>query len=207
MSTPSIQAWLIDLDGTLYSPRPVQLAMALELVLTGPHRVPLLREFRKQHEKLREEFHANPELECAPSPFEEQLRRSAESLRVDQDRLRALVQSWMMERPAKWLRWSKRRALLDEIARFKQSGGKTALVSDYPAEIKLRALGVRELFDIVVSNGEHQRLTRLKPSPDGYRIAASELDVPPENCLVIGDRADADGLAAARAGMQFRLVR
>ncbi len=203
---PPHKAWLVDLDGTLYSPKPVQLLMAAELLLTGPHRVKALREFRHQHELLREEFRGSSELEFFPSPFDEQLRRTAEVLAIETGALRALVLSWMVDRPGKWLRLTRRRGLLEQIALFRASGGKTALVSDYPAETKLRALGCRESFDLVVSNGEHPRLTRLKPSPDGFRIAASELGVRPEDCLVIGDRPDADGQAARAAGMAFQLV-
>lgn len=201
------RAWLVDLDGTLYSPAPVKLAMAAELALLGPHRIRWLSEFRRQHELLREEFERNPALELAPSPFEEQLRRSAEVLAVEAELLRAVVHAWMIHRPGKWLRLVRRAALLREITEHRARGGKTALVSDYPAEAKLRALGARELFDVVVSNGEHPRLTRLKPSPDGFRIAAAELDVEPQECLVLGDREDADGAAARAANMAFRLIK
>ena len=62
-------------------------------------------------------------------------------------------------------------------------------------------------FDVVVSNGEHPDLKRLKPAPDGMLLAAAELGVLPEHCLVIGDRDDADGAAARAAGMAFRLIR
>jgi HAD superfamily hydrolase (TIGR01509 family) len=46
----------------------------------------------------------------------------------------------------------------------------------------------------------------MKPDPDGMLRAAALLRVPPERCLVIGDRDDADGGAARAAGMGFRKV-
>ena len=76
-----------------------------------------------------------------------------------------------------------------------------ALVSDYPASSKLKALGLESAFDTVVSNGEPSGPSRLKPAPDGFLLAAERLGVAPQECLVIGDRKDADGLAASRAGM------
>jgi HAD superfamily hydrolase (TIGR01549 family) len=112
----------------------------------------------------------------------------------------------MVARPAKWLRLARRGALLGELARFRAGGGRTALVSDYPAEAKLAALGARELFDAVVASGEPGGPDRLKPAPDGYLCAARALGVAPAECLVIGDRDDADGVAARRAGMAFRRV-
>jgi len=101
----------------------------------------------------------------------------------------------------------RRKALLDEIEAFHAKGGKTALVSDYPARTKLRALGVESLFDTIVANGEPGGPSALKPSPEGYLAAAKRLEIEASHCLVLGDRDDADGEAARRAGMGFRLVR
>ena len=70
----------------------------------------------------------------------------------------------------------------------------------------LEAMGIRHLFDVVVASGEHSALKRLKPCPDGFELAASLLEVAPSDCLVLGDREDADGDAARRAGMRFRLI-
>ncbi len=42
------RALIVDLDGTLYHPLPVKLAMAAELGLFGWRAVPLLREFRAE---------------------------------------------------------------------------------------------------------------------------------------------------------------
>jgi putative hydrolase of the HAD superfamily len=201
-SEPQVRAYLVDLDGTLYRPGWVKLGMALELLCLGPHRLSWLRAFRHEHERMR----GTSEQEFNPSPYEVQVARAAEHLAVAPAELQKVVEEWMQRRPGKWLRLAKNAALLQEIATFKQAGGKTALVSDYPASAKLDALGIRSHFDIIVANGETLGLSRLKPAPDGYLLAASALGVPPAECLVIGDREDADGAAARAAGMQFRLV-
>ena len=205
-ATTAPRGWLLDLDGTLYRALFVKCAMAGELSMLGWSALETLRRFRKVHEQLRDEIRRNPVLEFAPNPLEEQLTRTADSLGVPLEEVRAVVNEWMIERPCKWLALCKRSGLLKEIRDFRAAGGRTALVSDYPAARKLAALGASELFDVVVSNGEHPRLTRIKPSADGYRLAASELELEPEHCLVIGDRQDADGLAARSAGMRFRLI-
>lgn len=207
-------AWLVDLDGTLYYPLWVKLAMAAELSLLGWSSVATLRSFRKQHEHLRQlategaERVVERELEHnAPSPFHEQLQRTALTLGRDPADVERRVMEWMFRRPGKWIRLFRRRALLDEIAGFHDSGGKTALVSDYPATEKLERLGHNGLFDVVVANGEPEGPRRLKPDPDGYLAAARRLGAEPARCLVLGDRDDADGAAARAAGMQFRLVK
>ncbi len=201
-----IVAWLIDLDGTLYRASPMKRKMALELGFLGIHRARLLSQFRHAHEELREQQAQDPRMSFEPTPFDEQLQRTATRAGRSVDEVRAIVSEWMIERPGKWLRRHRRESLIEEITQFRAQGGKTAVVSDYPVKSKLRALGLTEHFDQIVANGETDGLTRLKPSPDGYLLAACLLDCSPDECLVIGDRDDADGAAARAAGMQFRLV-
>jgi HAD superfamily hydrolase (TIGR01509 family) len=200
LSAGTHAAWLVDLDGTLYVQAPVRLAMAAELSLLGWPSVRFLRQFRREHERLRE-------LGLEGDPFRLQIERTAQALGASPSAIEATVRDWMIERPAKWLPLFRRRELLAELASFRAAGGRTALVSDYPARRKLEALGASGLFDIVVASGEPDGPTRLKPHPSGMLRAAAALGVEPARCLVIGDRPDADGRAASAAGMAFRHVR
>lgn len=195
------RAWLVDLDGTLYRPLPVKFLSGLELVLLGFAHLAPIRTFRHEHERLREEL-----TEAVDSPFQVQLERSAAKVGLAVPELDAIVRAWMVARPAKWIGRFARKSLLAEIRSFRAAGGKTALVSDYPARTKLKALDAEDLFDVVVANGEAGGPTRLKPWPDGYLKAAELLGVSPAECLVIGDRDDADGEAARRAGAAFRQI-
>lgn len=194
-------AWIIDLDGTLYMPRPLKWAMAAELLLSGVTVVRVLRRFRQQHELLRAEAGT-----YEPSPFDEQVKRTARDLKLSADAVDKVVREWMIARPCKWLHRFKRHSLLDEITAFRAEGGRTALVSDYPARAKLAALGASNLFDRVVASGDPGGPKRLKPNPDGLLLAASALEVEPKRCLVVGDRPDVDGAAASAASMEFRLI-
>ena len=191
-------AWLVDLDGTLYRPGPVKLAMAAELLLFGWSAIKTLRAFRHAHEELREAAEAAT---LAESPFQRQLAHAARALGKTPAEIEPVVRQWMFQRPLTWVARFKRQALLDELARYHEGGGKTALVSDYPASDKLKALGALQLFDVVVSSGEPGGPSKLKPDPEGYLSAAQRLGVEPARCLVIGDRDDADGAAARSAGM------
>jgi FMN phosphatase YigB (HAD superfamily) len=200
------RAWLVDLDGTLYHPLPVKLAMAAELVLFGRGAVPTIKAFRAQHEALRAALDGGEELD-GTDPFRRQLELAAGVLGRPVDAVEPVVLDWMVRRPGPWLRRFRRRDLLADVASFRTSGGRTAIVSDYPARDKLRALGAEELFEVIVASGEDGGPGRLKPDPAGYLAAAAALGVEPADCLVIGDRDDADGEAARRAGMAFRRVR
>ena len=207
MTDAQYDAWLVDLDGTLYTQRWVKLAMAVELVLFGRSAIKTLRQFRHEHEAMREEQTANRALSPVhESPFAGQLARTAEKLGLPVADVERVVRHWMIERPGKWIGRFPRQSLLVELRAFKAQGGRTALVSDYPAERKIDALGARSLFDVVVANGESNGPRRLKPDPEGYLHAAELLKVQPARCLVIGDRDDADGEAARAAKMSFRLV-
>jgi putative hydrolase of the HAD superfamily len=200
-------AWLVDLDGTLYRATPVRLAMAAELMLFGPHRIHIIRCFRREQERLRggQPPAARP-LPPADSPYAEQLARTAAEVGQSVEAIAPVIREWMERRPCKWLRLFRRRRLLEEIALFRAQGGKTALVSDYPAREKLAGLCATELFDVIVASGEPGGPRVLKPAPDGYLLAAERLGVAAAHCLVIGDRDDADGEAARRARMQVRLI-
>ena len=200
MSAGTHAAWLVDLDGTLYVQAPVRLAMAAELSLLGWPSLRFLRQFRREHEAVRE-------LGLEGDPFRLQIERTAQALAASPSAVEATVRDWMIERPTKWLPLFRRRELLAELAAFRATGGRTALVSDYPARRKLEALGASGLFDVVVASGEPEGPTRLKPHPGGMLRAAAALGIEPERCLVIGDRPDADGRAASAAGMAFRHVR
>jgi HAD superfamily hydrolase (TIGR01549 family) len=195
------KAWLVDLDGTLYSPRPLKVLMGMELLLMGAWHLPKIRAFRKEHELLREE-----QIDCQGDPFGMQVSRAARALHCEPVELDRLVRHWMVHRPCRWLGFFRKRALLAEISVHRANGGLCALVSDYPARQKLAALGAEDLFQVVVANGEPGGPTQLKPNPAGYLEAAKRLGVNPADCLVIGDREDADGAAARKAGMDFRLV-
>jgi beta-phosphoglucomutase family hydrolase len=82
--------------------------------------------------------------------------------------------------------------------RAKEAGLKQAIVSSTPCaniEVMLKSLELWELFDAIV--GEEDA-TRGKPDPEGFLIAAEQLEVPPEQCVVIEDAPE--GIAAGKAG-------
>ena len=194
-------AWIVDLDGTLYHPLPLKLCMGGELLLCGRRSLASVRAFRQEHERLRAELDR-----AVDSPWRLQLEGAAARLGCTPGQLESTVREWMITRPLHWLRPFRRRSLLAEIRAHREAGGRSALVSDYPARRKLAALGAEDLFEVVVANGEEGGPGRLKPWPDGLLAAAEGLAVSPADCLVIGDREDADGEAARRAGMAFRRI-
>ncbi len=79
---------------------------------------------------------------------------------------------------------------------FRERGVKIAVASSSGREMILRNLqsaGIASMFDAVVSGDQ---VTRGKPEPDIFLLAARQLDCAPEECYVFED-----GLNGARAGI------
>lgn len=84
---------------------------------------------------------------------------------------------------------------------LRERGFKLALVSSTPhanIELVLRSLDVEAAFDVTVAEED---VTRGKPDPEGFLLAAERLGVPPGECVVIED-APAGVEAAKRGGMR-----
>ncbi|NMO89955.1 HAD-IA family hydrolase [Actinomycetospora sp. TBRC 11914] len=84
---------------------------------------------------------------------------------------------------------------LDLVAALGRSGRPWAVVTSADARlagIRLRAAGINA--PVVV---DRDAVTRGKPDPEGYRLAAARLGVAPRDCLVVEDTAT--GAAAGRA--------
>lgn len=68
----------------------------------------------------------------------------------------------------------------------------------------LQALKVQDLFDRVFS---YNSFKTMKPNPQFFKRAAKEMDVLPEECLVVGDRYSVDLIPAQNLGMQIYEVK
>ena len=197
-----IRAVLFDLDGTLYRQTPLRLFMALELALQSlgrpggaSGRIRALRAYRQAQEHLRADSgggQAGRQIEAAAA-------RSG--LAIAQ--VEALVGDWMSRRPLKYLRFCRAdglEALLDRLERDKVRMG---VLSDYPAEAKLQALGLEGRFWPVLCSSD-AAIDAFKPHPRGYLRAAELWGLSPAEVLFVGDRADVDAAGASGGGHAVR---
>jgi len=79
------------------------------------------------------------------------------------------------------------------------------VLSDYPTESKLRALGLAGRFSPVVCATDPD-VDAFKPSPRGFLRACELWGLPPRDVLMIGDRTDVDAAGAIAAGMPCVII-
>ncbi|HJV66351.1 MAG TPA: HAD family hydrolase [Geomonas sp.] len=189
-----IELVVFDVDGTLYDQRRLRALMArdllLHLVTRGDLRLyRILSAYRGRRERWGERE--------APFGEEALIAETAAATGVASARVQEAVAEWMARRPLPYLAGCRYAGLAELFEALRRSGKKIGIFSDYPARDKLAALGVSA--DDTVSAGD-PGVGFLKPHPRGLQLLMERAAVKPEATVLIGDRAERDGLAARRAG-------
>jgi len=204
-SGPPIRAVLFDLDGTLYHQRRMRALMAMELTalvcrrpLQAPRSWRTLAAFRSAQEALRLE-------EASAGASARQLEIAARQTGLTVDEVDAIVSEWMIERPLKHMPRCRAAGVIELLAFLNNRGVAVGVLSDYPAESKLQALGLAGRFSVVLCAGDPE-VGVLKPNPRGFLLASERWQLDPGEVLVVGDRADADAAGAAAAGMPCVII-
>jgi len=95
--------------------------------------------------------------------------------------------------------------VLELMKSLKGHGFKMALASSAPIEnihLLTKSLGINDCFQAIISDRD---VTKGKPDPQVFKLAARKLGVAPEDCVVIED-AVAGVTAARKAGMRCLAV-
>lgn len=186
---------VFDLDGTLYSQARLRRRLLPRLALAAAASPDLLRivpALRRAREDL---------AEAGARDFEDALfARAAARARAPEARVRAVARDWLMDRPLPHLAACRIPGAAEVFAALRARGLCVAVWSDYPAEAKLAALGLSA--DLVLSAHDAE-VGVQKPDPRGLAVAAARVGADPAQVLMIGDRPERDGAAAARFGAAF----
>jgi FMN phosphatase YigB (HAD superfamily) len=187
---------VFDVDGTLYRQRPLRIKMARDILLytllkRDLNVVAVLARYRRIRERLGDEEAID---------FERALiAQTAAATANSPDQVRAIVSEWVERRPLKYLAACRYPGLPQLFAGLRRSGKSIGILSDYPAEAKLEALGLTANY---VAFAGDEGIGVLKPHPRGLESLIATAGVKPQQTLLIGDRADRDGIVARRAGAQ-----
>jgi len=203
-----IKAILFDLDGTLYHQWPVRWLMALELVVL-PVRVGSLRGGRRIW-KVLSTFRRVREGMRARKPVPRFLDRTQYAETADltgstESEVEAIVREWILTRPLRYVRIARRRGLRQALDALRGQGLLLGVFSDYPAEEKLCALGVRPYFGLTVCATDPD-VDAFKPDPRGFLRACEQWGLDAASVVYVGDRSDVDAPGAAAAGMRCIII-
>lgn len=191
---------IFDVDGTLYPQRPLRFRMAQELALDSA-RVRSWRTLRvlKAYRALRERMGEQELFEFEPLLITE----TAAAAQATPDEVQMIVSEWIETRPLRHLKALRYRSASELFSGLKANGKVVGVLSDYPAQAKLSALGLQADHCVSATDPE---VSVLKPHPRGVQRLIVAADCTPEQTLVIGDRPDRDGVAARRAGAQALIL-
>lgn len=187
---------VFDVDGTLYRQRPLRLRMARDILLftllkRDVNVIAVLAKYRHIRERLADEQAID---------FERALiTQTATATANSPDKVRSIVSEWVERRPLRYLAACRYPGLSQLFAGLRRSGKSIGILSDYPAEAKLEALGLTA--NHIVFAGD-ESIGLLKPHPRGLESLIAAAGVKPHETVVIGDRVDRDGLVAQRVGAQ-----
>ena len=196
-----LKAIVFDVDGTLYGQSGLRRAMLLTLLRahlvrpwTGFNTFRILGAYRRAQELLREQGAPPGDLAAA------QLALACQRAGAPEAVVRALVAQWMEEAPLPLLPRFMDPSLVPLLRTARERGLRLGVFSDYPAASKLRALGVSEFFEVVLT-AQDPAVQRFKPDPHGLREALRRLGADGADALYVGDRAEVDAAAARAAGV------
>jgi len=214
-----VRAVLFDVDGTLYRQGPVRARMALELLL-APIALRSLGRARRAWRAIGAFRRAQEELRAAPPPSGDgdgkgdgepldlarlQRRRAAERAGLSEAEVEAVVDEWMGRRPLRHLRRFRRPGVLPFLDFLAARGIEAGVLSDYPAEAKLEAMGLAGRFAVALCT-TGPGIGAFKPHPRGFLRACEALGLRPAEVLYVGDRPDVDGAGALAAGMPCAII-
>jgi FMN phosphatase YigB (HAD superfamily) len=193
----AVRAVIMDLDGTLYRQAPVRRAMLRALIAhsafhpaEGYRIARIIRAYR----------HAQESLRAKGEPASLQLAVAAEAAGCQKSLVEAVVRRWMEELPLPHVA-AARYPGVAEFFRWAASAGITlAVLSDYEASAKLRALELESYVSVALSAADAS-IDRFKPDPTGLKRVLEAISTDPSQAVYIGDRPDVDGEAALRAGV------
>lgn len=190
--------YVFDLDGTLYDQPKLRFIMASRLVwyyMRHPFSAGdlfILMHFRQVKDRW-----------IGKSTEEDIVRKVSEDKNTTFEKVDGIVKKWIYESPLTALEKTKDASLAEWIKRLRADGKKVVVLSDYPTQDKLSALGI----DVDASYGpDDPRIDELKPSPKGLHVIMEDTKVSPGDILMIGDRMEKDGKAAEAAGVDHMIL-
>jgi FMN phosphatase YigB (HAD superfamily) len=184
-----------DVDGTLYSQRPLRLRMGRDMVIHAVAKrdlnaIGVVSAYRRIRERL-----AAQEVVDFESVL---MAETAKVTSMPPEKVRAIVSEWIDTRPLRYLRSCRFSGVPQLFAGLQRAGKRIGIFSDYPATEKLAAMGLAAHHVVAASD-----VGLLKPHAKGLQSLMAAAGATARETIFIGDRADRDGVAGQRAGIRI----
>jgi putative hydrolase of the HAD superfamily len=95
------------------------------------------------------------------------------------------------------------RRVRQTLENLRAGGYKLGLLSDFPPENKIAAMGLNDLWDVQICS---EAVGRLKPDRAPFFALADGMSLPPERLLYVGNSVAYDIIGAKKAGMKAALI-
>lgn len=195
----NVKAIIFDFDGTLYDFK----GLPKNLVLSSIHNIFRISAVQKTRKQLKgKEFSSLIEYENQFfTVLKEKGRfKSLEKAKEWYKNLYMIKMILVLER-----KYKKRDNILELFKKLKEKNIKIVIYSDYRMlNERLKAVKFTdEELSLIDGLYSSEDFGCLKPAKKGFLALAEKIDVNPEACLVVGDRADTDGLGAKLSNMAF----
>lgn len=192
---------LVDMDGTLYYQRPLQIVMGCRMMSSALTDKGGLKELMTvlKYRKMRDAFDGKGNVD---DTLYEQL---AEGSKMPKEQMKQIIEKWIYKLPLENLPAFRDEKLYQVIGRLGKIQIPVVIWSDYPPDEKKDVLG---LSDVPGCYNGQKEIAALKPSPDGIRYLMKEYGIlDAGEVLVIGDRLSKDGAAAMAAGADYIILK
>ena len=191
-----IKCVVFDVDGTLYDQTKLRRLMLFDLIGDAISKMDLQIIFiLKHYRKLRESM-ADQEVDGFELTL---IELTAKVVGCSEDQVRAAVELWILKRPIRYISKCMHSGLPELFNNLRKSGKLIGVLSDYPADEKLLAMGLAADFIVCASD---PKIAILKPHPRGLIELLQIAKINPNQTVLIGDRPERDGLVAERVGVR-----
>jgi len=197
----NIKAMIFDIDGTLYQQDKLHRLIFYKIAryfITNPidatEAIISILSFRHALEKMRSMNITNESLR------DKQLEIASNICFFKINIIKYHVTRWMEIEPSRLLHKVKYPYSDKFFCEAKLRGYKLAVLSDYPVNNKLEALGWKDVFDMQLSS-QDLHINKLKPDPTGMNYIINCFGLNAEEVIYIGDRYEIDTKTASNAGV------
>lgn len=205
---------VLDMDGTLYYQRGMQILMCLEMgafavmhpfSLWKLKTISVFRKIRESREFATESaYKEQGDVLVVPNLLKRQYELTAGVVGRSEELVQRIIEEWMFIRPLKYLRYTADVNLLAWVKKWRGTGKKVVVYSDYPVKEKCEVLKLEA--DAMFSSDE-MSIGQMKPSVKALEVISYEFGVRPEDILVVGDRMSKDGKMAETFGCEYVILK